>query len=758
MTSSLQMMRDFNLPKIPGNGLSDELLRTNFRKPQLLNMTSGVADRPPAVMQEHDTFKLANTQLGNTNPYGQTTGSYSATTSRKIALDRKVLRFQCFFKEGVHESALEQERLRKCLIYYFLEDDTISVSEPKQDNAGIPGQGALINRHQIPQPDGSAYSFEMFNIGTNVTFYGKTFHIIDCDTFTRRFLEQLGIHVPEPEGWPDDAYTVSRKGTYGRAGAKKPKDDEMEYMGMQGRRTKLSPAEIAGTKQFLANDKKVLRFYCRWDDRPSLYGDVRLFTIQYFLADDTMEISETNPPNSGRDPFPSFVKRQKVPKPKAGKFINPNASLSFKKEAAEYYTDRDLLIGEYLNVYGRVFLIYDCDSWTKEFLGAKYGIVDFAPIDISQPGPPKVQTEPPPYNGFGDEEDSLGSWKYLVTKPPKKDVKKFLENSNKVLKFQLRLIGGDTSNAVRRFVLTYFLADDTLSIFEPAQRNSGIIGGKFLNRQKVKKMSPEGVPTGEYITPSDLFVGAKTTINTHQFQIYGTDERSLNHMEEDPGTFQMSNINAILTKLRALVLSRGLRNAFADADKDGSGVLDFREFASIVEAFHLPLCEQEILTIMRHFDKNGDGSISWQEFMGVIADPQFEEQYERVKERDWEEIRQMAERANEDQVDKFRTQMAGSIQRVNQVQDVACRAFLEKYNQQRALIHRTLHIASDNSPDGLIGESEFRKVVKSKIEFPENQLKAVCAKLFPPTVKRIAVTELIKILNHTSTHTHFMGR
>jgi len=34
-------------------------------------------------------------------------------------------------------------------------------------------------------------------------------------------------------------------------------------------------------------------------------------------------------------------------------------------------------------------------------------------------------------------------------------------------------------------VLSYFLADDTLSIFEPPQRNTGITGGKYLERSKV---------------------------------------------------------------------------------------------------------------------------------------------------------------------------------------------------------------------------------------------------------------------------------
>lgn len=36
----------------------------------------------------------------------------------------------------------------------------------------------------------------------------------------------------------------------------------------------------------------------------------------------------------------------------------------------------------------------------------------------------------------------------------------------------------------RKFVLSYFCGDDTLAIFEPPQRNSGITGGKFLERMQ----------------------------------------------------------------------------------------------------------------------------------------------------------------------------------------------------------------------------------------------------------------------------------
>ena len=36
-------------------------------------------------------------------------------------------------------------------------------------------------------------------------------------------------------------------------------------------------------------------------------------------------------------------------------------------------------------------------------------------------------------------------------------------------------------------IINYFLADDTLSVFEPVVRNSGMKGGTFLNRMRYKK-------------------------------------------------------------------------------------------------------------------------------------------------------------------------------------------------------------------------------------------------------------------------------
>lgn len=66
--------------------------------------------------------------------------------------------------------------------------------------------------------------------------------------------------------------------------------------------------------KYLRHDREVLNFYAYWDNRDAVFGEVRYFTVQYFLADDNIQVLEILPANSGRDPFPVFVRKQKVPK------------------------------------------------------------------------------------------------------------------------------------------------------------------------------------------------------------------------------------------------------------------------------------------------------------------------------------------------------------------------------------------------------------------------------------------------------------
>lgn len=112
----------------------------------------------------------------------------------------------------------------------------------------------------------------------------------------------------------------------------------------------------------------------------------------------------------------------------------------------------------------------------------------------------------PEYLGLGTPEDSLASCKGLTPKAPKKDIITYLMNAHKSLRFGCILDNVHPEDAVRKFILTYSLADGTISINEPPIRNSGIIGGRFLAAQLiVKPGSNPNMP--EYYTSKDFYVG-----------------------------------------------------------------------------------------------------------------------------------------------------------------------------------------------------------------------------------------------------------
>ena len=78
----------------------------------------------------------------------------------------------------------------------------------------------------------------------------------------------------------------------------------------------------------------------------------------------------------------------------------------------------------------------------------------------------------------------------------------------------------------RRFIISFYLADDSISIYEPAQKNSGIIEGKFLHRNRYKNIDNNNA----WITPSDMAIGGDVKINGHSFHIMTCDDYTSNYL------------------------------------------------------------------------------------------------------------------------------------------------------------------------------------------------------------------------------------
>ncbi|NXG11865.1 EFHC1 protein, partial [Sakesphorus luctuosus] len=544
-----------------------------------------------------------------------------------VAFDKQVLKFDAYFKEEVHTSAEEHYRIRQVGIYYYLEDDSMCVIEPVVKNSGLI-QGKLMRRHRVPKNDqGDYYHWKDLNLATNITMYGRTYRLVNCDSFTKVFMESQGIVLNPPEEMVSDPYTELR-----RMPVEKP----------------TVPAGPDPLWQFLTYDTKVLRFYAIWDDTNHPFGDQHHCIIHYFLADDTVEVREVYRKNDGRDPFPVLMKRQRLPKTLVDKKMSfPSCVLEItNEEVLEWYSPKDFAIGKTITLLGRTFLIYDCDKFTQNFYREKYGITDFQPLDIRKTPLEKIPQVIPPYNGFGIPEDSLQNCLHLIPKPPRKDIIKMLENNLKVLRYQAALESSVPEDRNRRFILSYFLSDDTISIYEPPIRNSGIPGGKYLKKTRVAK--PGSTPENPiYYEPSDFAIGSTIEVFGHRFVIIDADEYVLNYMERNAESFPSATLQSLRDhfgprkavkdtvnndipkqdlddlieevqkelKLHHNYLNtRKFHEAFHHSDNDGSGLVDKGKFLDLCDRLEVPT-STILLKKLIEYCSCGEDKINYRDFL-----------------------------------------------------------------------------------------------------------------------------------------------
>ncbi|XP_066261750.1 EF-hand domain-containing protein 1-like [Euwallacea similis] len=456
--------------------------------------------------------------------------------------DQKCLTFKAFFRQSVMESPLEFYRVRPVNIIYFLSDDTILVVEPRIENSGLP-QGKLVQRGKIPKNDnGSYWHWKDLQVGKDLLFYGIVYHTVDCDVFTREYMASQGLDMAETEEMPHDPYTYNRK------------------LQMIPKISKTPPADNKFRK-FLEYDGKVLRFKAAWDDRNNPYGELMKFEIFYFLCDDTVMVKNVHEENNGRDPYPILLKKVKLPKViLAIPTSHPAIYLeNADTEVLEYYQPRDFLVGSKIFVLGRDMILYDCDKFTRDYYRNAFYIEQKPPISIEE-----KTSVPSARDGLRKLKESLEKTLTLIPKTPKKDVLKQTANTNKYLRYEMKMDAAHPEDTIRRFVLFYSLADGTCKIQEPPIKNSGIPGGKYLRSTLLAK--PDSDPlTPEFYTAGDFYIGATIIVFGQRFIITGADLYVYRYMIENCSKFSCESIE----NMRNWMCNQGyLKNDFDNVVKD----------------------------------------------------------------------------------------------------------------------------------------------------------------------------------------------
>ena len=277
-------------PKVPGYHYNHDPTKVDFKKvsAQLLTKIQNNELKPkqqivlprqkePEVPKLREGQSLSYSQQSFTNHFGAEIAEQFQPDW--VKLDKQVLRFFGYFKESVVEMKVENARVRKLIIFYYLVDDTISINEERESNSGIV-QGPFLKRGIVKKNEDENFNFMDLNVGEDIFIYGKFIRLYDCDQYTREYYQGVGVTQNSAEQMPVDYFHLQNFNKV------VPKKDQMMKDYMEHR---LGGGRVHSQKQFLENDRKVLRFNAKFD--------ALKYIIHYFLADDSVEIREVHNTN-----------------------------------------------------------------------------------------------------------------------------------------------------------------------------------------------------------------------------------------------------------------------------------------------------------------------------------------------------------------------------------------------------------------------------------------------------------------------------
>lgn len=171
--------------------------------------------------------------------------------------------------------------------------------------------------------------------------------------------------------------------------------------------------------------------------------------------------------------------------------------------------------------------------------------IDVTPVKIKKNPPQKVIHPIPAHTGIGSEEDSLLSVYFLRPEARIKDMNKMFKSDKHVMRFSCKLISSLAADEERNFLISVYSRDDTIMVYELADKNSGRIPCKFMERKKHKNPF-----TKKYYTEKDFTVGSTIYLNSFIFKLCESDEYTKKYMRDNPDVFTDSDMQAILNRVR----------------------------------------------------------------------------------------------------------------------------------------------------------------------------------------------------------------
>jgi hypothetical protein len=501
-----------------------------------------------------------------------------------VITDREVLRafgyFQDAFKKelGPLDSVSSQDSettvylTHKVTLFYYVADNTLEVIEQRVPNSGVLG-GTLMGRRPCLDDGGQPVSPRSLAVGTTLRLLGHNIHIVDCDARTKDFLlNQHGVDSPEePLPYPDTPSSFSALDATGLL-TPRPRDDVASQRSSQPSPHK---KRMDQDMRFHQYEGVVLRFDCVLDERAGYLTHIaaKRYTLLFYMANQTLEVLVQ--PERGLDVPSTIVSRRILPK----NWKDVKDTQRDRVEEEQIVTERDLNIGEVIDVFGKPLLILSCDPFTQRFFQEEFGL-RLEPMETPVMGgseadrhlarknkpftiPPTSSSQfLPTYNEVKEEEERKSRkqadpahellWREYVRTGQ-------IESDQKIV-VELKKVRRNRLEPEQNVILTYYLEDFSFKLYAPPQKNSGVVGGSMMKKGRHLNATPkEPELTGPRLyLPQDFLLGQVLTLpSNQQVQVAKIDGVSLQFLSAFSSLIPELDADCVLGKWKEALRTKG---------------------------------------------------------------------------------------------------------------------------------------------------------------------------------------------------------
>ena len=381
----------------------------------------------------------------------------------------------------------------------------------------------------------------------------------------------------------------------------KKADNEISrrFLDFDGRSLRFICIDAPGSKQAsIAPDAQIVINETTGEYELTVEPSTKKFVFEYFLSDSSIEIRiQKGRSNMNLDNW-LLLKKCRLP---------CNWEDVQRGVTPLYFDPSNLRVGSVVDVYSRKFLLLECDQAASEYYraqGTPQEIVKLVTVEEHI-----VHEIPRQGDGFlpiGGPEDTLSTvfGQPHVSKMDKKS-KSISKSQSRQLRCKIKIMSKSSIDSSRPLQLIFYLADDSLQIYEEVVRNSGIGGGNYLKRGRyINSLPPSGEEPRRF-RPTDIFLGNVFCINGQEMQVVNMDLGTLQYCEANASDYPMSDTFKIMLRMEELITrSRlDLRESFMALDSCQEGWLNEAIFVSALDGWGLTaqLNDQELISILRRF-------------------------------------------------------------------------------------------------------------------------------------------------------------